>query len=101
VTTRLSPAGDHYLRELEADPSADDLVDAIYETIERLTENPGSADMRKARFSHPDGYALWLVKIPNRYHRHAPRIMLWQPADDGSGDLLIAYIGPDTFRPGK
>lgn len=101
MIARLSPTADRTLRELEADPSADDLVDAIYETIEQLIDHPDSADMRKHRFNHPDGLVLWLVKIANRRHGHEPYVLLWQRAGDGSGDLLIAYIGSDTFRPGK
>jgi hypothetical protein len=101
VIARLSPAADRHLRELEEDPAADDLVDAIYETIEHLIDSPGSAGMRRQRFIHPDGIALWLVKIPNRSQRHDPHSLLWQWADDGSGDLLIAYIGPDSFQTGK
>jgi hypothetical protein len=84
------------MAELESDPDRDDLLDAVWDTIDFVCQHSNSAQARRRAMRTPGGHSVWLVPVPNR-HREDPWVLLWQPQGD---DALIAYIGPDDFRPG-
>jgi hypothetical protein len=84
------------LDQREGDPTADDLIDAVWDTLDFIEANPSAADARRRALRTPAGQTVWLVRVPNR-HRHEPWVVLWQARGD---EGLIAYIGPDDFRPG-
>lgn len=96
VNSRLSPGAERTLDELEGDPDADDLVDAIWSTIENIAEDPGSADVRRRSLRTLAGQTVWMVRVP--IGRPDPWVVLWQPRAD---EVLIAYIGPEDFRVAK
>jgi len=97
LTARLSPDAMRVMDELESDPANDPLVDAIWDTIEFIAEHPTSAQARRHVLRTQKGHSIWLVRVSGR-HRENPWVVLWQPRGD---DALIAYIGPDDFRPGR
>lgn len=43
------------------------------------------------------GHSVWLVPIPLR-HNDDLWVVLWQPLGN---DVLIAYMGPEDFRPDR
>lgn len=95
MKARYSPDAERVLDELEEDPANDRLVDAIWDTIDLITEHPESASARRRSLRSVKGHSMWLVPVPNR-HPENPWVVLWQPRGD---EALIAYIGPDDFRP--
>lgn len=97
MVPRFSPDAARVLDELESDPANDRLVDAIWDTVEMIAEHPTSATARRRALRTPKGHSVWLVPIPNR-HGQDPWVLLWQPRGN---EALVAYIGPDDFRPGR
>lgn len=92
---RFSPDAERVLDELEKDPANDRLVDAIWDTIDLITEHPDSAEARRRALRTVKGHSVWLV--PVAYHRAEKSwVVLWQPRGI---EALIAYIGLDDFRP--
>jgi hypothetical protein len=88
----------HYvLDELEKDPANDRFVDAIWDIIDLVLEQPDSAAARRRALRSPEGHSIWLIPIP-MWHNDKQWVILWQPRDD---DALVAYIGPDDFRPNR
>jgi hypothetical protein len=92
----FSPEAQEVLDELEGDAANDRLVDAIWDVIDLITEHPGSTQARRRALRTAKGHSVWLVPVPGRYDDEV-WVVLWQPRDD---DALIAYIGPEDFRPG-
>lgn len=92
----FSPDAGRVLDELEKDASNDRLVDAIWDVLDLITEHPGAAQARYRGLRTVKGYSVWLVPIRGR-HNDEVWVVLWQPRDDTA---LIAYIGPEDFRPG-
>jgi hypothetical protein len=84
------------LSELEEDPKNEDLLKAIWDTIDVITRNPGSAASRRRAIRTPRDHPVWLVPIPE-YPDDDRWVLLWQPRGD---DVLIPYIGPEDFRSG-
>jgi hypothetical protein len=82
------------LDELEKNPKDERLLDAIWDIIELITENPASAIARRRVLRTPEGHSVWLVPIPV-YRDDERWVLLWQPR---GGDALIPYIGPEDFR---
>jgi len=93
----FSPDAGYVLDELEADAKNDRLVDAIWEVIDFITEQPGSAQARRRGLRTAGGHLVWLVRVPGLYDDEA-WVVLWQPR---GGDALIAYIGTEDFRSGR
>jgi hypothetical protein len=92
----FSPEAEEVLDELEGDAANDRLVDAIWDVIDLITGHPGSTQARRRALRMAKGHSVWLVPVPGRYDDEV-WVVLWQPRDD---DALIAYIGPENFRPG-
>lgn len=90
----FSPGAANALDELDADPANDRLVDAIWDVVDLVSERPNSAEARRRALRTPKGHSVWLVPIP--YRRSDTWVLLWQTRGE---DALIAYIGPDDFRP--
>lgn len=82
---------------LENDPSKDKLVDAIWDVLELIAEHPGSAQARYRALRTFGGHSVWLVPVRGHYDDEV-WVVLWQARED---DALIAYIGPEDFRPGR
>jgi hypothetical protein len=97
VELLFSPEAGDVLDELESDPSKDKLVDAIWDVLELIAEQPGSAQARHRVLRTVAGHSVWLVPVRGHYGEEV-WVVLWQPRDD---DALIAYIGPEDFRPGR
>jgi hypothetical protein len=93
----FSPESERILDELEGDPANDRLVDAIWDIIDLITERPGSAQARRRALRTVGGHSVWLVPVPVRQDDKL-WVVLWQPRGD---DALIAYLGPEDFRPGR
>jgi hypothetical protein len=94
MNPRFSPDAARILDELEKDAANEHFVDAIWHTIDLITEQPDSAVARRRALRTVRGHSVWLVPIPFR-HDDEVWVILWQPRDD---DALIAYIGPESFR---
>jgi len=92
----FSPEAGRVLDELEKDASNDELVDAIWDVLDLIAENPGSAQARHRRLRTARGHSVWLVPVRGRYNDEV-WVVLWQRRDDKA---LIAYIGSEDFRPG-
>ena len=92
----FSPEAQEVLDELEGDAANGQLVDAIWDVVDLITEHPGSTQARRRALRTAKGHSIWLVPVPGRYG-DATWVVLWRPRDD---DTLIAYIGPEDFRPG-
>jgi hypothetical protein len=90
----FSPEAAEVLNRLEKDPSCDRLVDAIWDVLDHITEDPGSAQARHRALRTAGGHPVWLVPVRGYYDDEA-WVVLWQPRGD---DALIAYIGPGDFR---
>jgi hypothetical protein len=90
---RFSPDAERILNELEKDPENDRLVDAIWDTVDLITEQPQSALARRRALRSAKGHSIWLVPIPVRKNGDL-WVVLWQPRGE---DALIAYIGPEDF----
>jgi hypothetical protein len=97
VEAVFSPDAGKVLDELEKDESKNRLVDAIWDAIDFITEHPGSARAHHRGLRTEKGYPVWLVPVRGLYDGEA-WVVLWQPSDDAA---LIAYIGPEDFRPGR
>jgi hypothetical protein len=93
----FSPEAGEVLDELEKDASNTELVDAIWDVLDLITEHPGSAQARHRALRTTGGHSVWLVPVRGQYDEEV-WVVLWQPRDD---DVLIAYIGPGDFRPGR
>jgi hypothetical protein len=94
MNPRFSPDAGRILDELEKDPANEHLVDAIWEIIDLITDQPNSAAARRRALRTTGGHSVWLVPVPLR-HNDELWVILWQPRRD---DALIAYIGPEDFR---
>lgn len=93
----FSPEAGNVLDELEKDASNATLVDAIWDVLDLIGEHPGSAQARHRALRTAGGHSVWLVPVPGHYDDEV-WVVLWPPRDD---DALIAYIGPEDFRPGR
>jgi hypothetical protein len=93
MTPLFSPDAEGILGELEKDPANDRLVDAIWDTIDLITEQPDSASARRRALRTTAGHSIWLVPVRLR-HNDKLWVILWQPRGE---DALIAYIGPEDF----
>jgi hypothetical protein len=91
----FSPDAGRALDELEKDPANDHFVESIWDVIDLITTEPGSALARRRALRTVKSHSVWLVPIPIR-HNDNLWVILWQPR---GSDALIAYIGPDDFRP--
>lgn len=94
---QFSPDAERVLDELEGDPANNLFVEAIWDTIDLITEQPNSAPARHRALRTAKGHSIWLVPIPIR-HNDNRWVILWQHRGD---DALIAYIGPEDFRPDR
>lgn len=92
----FSPEAGEVLDELEKDAANARLVDAIWDVLDLIAEHPGSARARRRALRTPNGHSVWLVPVQGQHNDEVWEV-LWQPRDD---DALIAYIGPEDFRPG-
>ena len=92
----FSPEAGQVLDRLEQDASNDKLVDAIWDALDLIREHPGSAQARRRALRTAGGHSVWLVPVRGQYGEEV-WVVLWQLRDD---DALIAYIGPQDFRPG-
>jgi len=90
---QFSPDAARVLDELERDPDKLNFTDAVWDTIDLITENSDSAAARRRALRSVKGHSVWLVYVPLRYNEDR-WVILWQPRDD---DALIAYIGPEDF----
>jgi hypothetical protein len=97
VELLFSPAAGNVLDELEKDDSNARLVDAIWDALDLISEHPGSAQDRHRSLRTAGGHSVWLVPARGPYQDEA-WVVLWQPRGN---DGLIAYIGPEDFRPGR
>lgn len=95
MTPRFSPGAARVLDELEGSPSNDNLVDAIWDTIDLICSVPLPAAARRRALRTEKGHSVWLVPVRFR-HGEESWVVLWQPKDD---EVLVAYIGPEDFRP--
>lgn len=95
VELLFSPEAGEVLDELEKDASNARLVDAIWLALDLITENPGSAQARHRALRTAVGHSVWLVPVRGEYDGEG-WVVLWQPRDH---DALIAFIGPEDFRP--
>jgi hypothetical protein len=89
----FSPDATGTLDELEKEPGNERLVDAIWNAIDLIIEQPESALARRRALRTTRGHSVWLVPIPLR-HNGDLWVILWQRRDN---DALIAYIGPEDF----
>ena len=94
MNPRFSPDAERILDELEKEPANEQFIDAIWDTIDLITEQPESAAARRRALRTTSGHSIWLVPVSLR-HNEELWVILWQPRDD---DALIAYIGPESFR---
>ena len=97
VELLLSSEAGYVLDELEKDDSNDQLVDAVWDALDLIREDPGSAQARHRGLRTARGHSVWLVPVHGLY-KDKVWVVLWQPRGD---DALIAYIGPDDFGPGR
>ena len=93
----FSPDAERVLGELEKDSANDRFIDALWDTLDLVTEQPGSALARRRALRTVAGHSVWLVPVPIRHHEDV-WVILWQPRGD---DALIAYIGPEDFQPDR
>ena len=93
----FSPDAGNVLDELEKDESKARLFDGVWDVLDLIAEDPGSAQARHRALRTAGGRPVWLVPVRGLYDGKA-WVVLWQPR---AGDALIAYIGPDDFRPGR
>lgn len=96
VELLFSSEADDVLDELEKDNSDDRLVDAIWDALDLIREHPGLAQARHRGLRTARGHSVWLVPVHGLYSDEA-WVVLWQSRGN---DALIAYIGPEDFRPG-
>jgi hypothetical protein len=97
VELLFSPEAGDVLGELEKDDSNVGLVDAIWDALDLISEHPGSAQAGHRSLRTAGGHSVWLVPVRGVYQDEV-WVVLWQPRRD---DALIAYIGPEDFRPGR
>ncbi|MFG2110178.1 hypothetical protein [Micromonospora chersina] len=95
MSPRFSPGALRVLDELDGNPENDGLIEAIWDVIDLVAEHPNSAQARRRALRTPKGHPVWLVPIPFKQATET-WVLLWQPQED---EALIAYIGPDDFRP--
>jgi hypothetical protein len=93
----FSPEAGQTLDDLEKDARNVKLADAIWDVLDLIAEQPGSAQARHRALRTAGGHPVWLVPARGLYEDEV-WVVLWQPRDD---DALIAYIGPANFRPGR
>ena len=93
----FSPEAGEVLDELEKDASNARHVNAIWDVLDLISGDPGSAQARHRALRTTGGHSVWLVPVHGLYDGEV-WVVLWQPHDD---DALIAYIGPADFRPGR
>jgi ParE toxin of type II toxin-antitoxin system, parDE len=93
MEAQFSPDAARILDELEKNPANDRIVDAIWDTIDLIREQPDSAQARRRALRTAMGHSIWLVPVPIM-HDEDRWVILWQPRED---DALIAYIGPEDF----
>jgi len=93
LTPLFAPDASRVLDDLERNPALDRLLEAVWDTIDLISEQPTSREARRRAIRSPKGHSVWMVRVPNR-HTEEPWIVLWQPQGE---DALIAYIGPDNF----
>ncbi len=89
----FSPDAIRTLDELEKEPGNEQFVDAIWDVIDLITEQPESAPARRRALRTTRGHSVWLVPVSLR-HNEELWVILWQRRDN---DALIAYIGPEDF----
>lgn len=82
----FSADADTALAALEADPAQEKLVARINASLDRLSEDPGDASVRRRRFQN----GLWLVMMWDR-------VILWEPHPEKTDAVIVHYIGPDSF----
>ena len=97
VELLFSPEAGDVPDEPEKDESNARLVDAIGDALDLISEHPGSAQAKHRGLRTVGGHSVWLVPVQGLYQDEA-WVVLWQPRGD---DALIAYIGPEDFRPGR
>jgi hypothetical protein len=90
----FEPEADRVLAELEADPKHDRFLNATWEVIESVLEDPTSAFARRRALRTEQGHFIWMVPIPV-LHQGERWVILWQPR---GGEMLVAYVGPEDFR---
>lgn len=90
----FSPDAGRVLDELEKDPENHEFVDAIWDVVDLVTNQPDSAPARRRALRTVKGHPIWLVPVPVRYNDEL-WVVLWQPRGT---DALIAYIGPEDFQ---
>jgi hypothetical protein len=95
VELLFSPEAGEVLDELEKDVSYAGLVAAIWDALDLIAENPGSARARHRALRTAGGHPVWLVPVRGQYDDER-WVVLWQPRDD---DALIAFIGSEDFHP--
>jgi hypothetical protein len=84
----------YVLDKLERDAKYDYLLEAIWDVIEFVTENPTDAFARRRSLRTAKGHTVWMVPIPVR-HLGETWVLLWHI--DGN-DVRIPYVGPEDFR---
>jgi hypothetical protein len=97
VELLFSPEAGDVLDELEKDDSNARLIDAVWDALDLICEHPGSAQARHRGLRTVGGHSVWLVPMHGLYDDQV-WVVLWQSRGD---DALIAYIGPEDFRPDR
>jgi len=97
VELLFSSQAEEVLDELDKDESNDQLVDAIWDVLDLIREHAGAAQAKRRGLRTVAGHTVWLIPVRGLYDDEV-WVVLWQPRGD---DALIAYIGPDDFRPGR
>lgn len=78
---------DETLTRLDADPSRPLLAQRVNDVLDKLTDNPGQASVRKSRFTN----GLWAVTVVAQDDEW---IILWEPHPDDPDGVLVQYLGP-------
>ena len=95
METRFAPDAERVLEHLEDnDPDA---ADAVWDVIEMVAADPGSALARRRSLRTLGGHTVWAVPIP--MISDEPWLLLWQ--QQTPDEILVAYVGPADFRPWK
>jgi hypothetical protein len=94
VKLLFSPEAGEVLDVLGKDSSNTRFVDAIWDALELIAEQPGSAQARHRSLRTAGGHTVWLVPVRGQHDDEA-WVVLWQPRAD---DALVAYLGPADFR---
>jgi hypothetical protein len=80
------------LDRLGNDPARERLAAAVNRVLDQLEDDPGDRSVRRSRFHVP---ALWCVTV---FADDEEWAVLWEPHPDISGDVIVQFIGPATFR---